>query len=94
LREPKALAFFLLSRLGWKNDPIFVWYVLDLLLRVPDEVFEEKAIRAALLPLEGLPGRTIREKISICQTVILKMFGLWKTVAEAAEVMPDYSAPK
>lgn len=89
--NPAPLAFVLLSRLGWKTDPTFVWYLLDLLSRVPDRVFEDKWVSVALLPLENIPGKTIRERIQISQLVVTKAFGLWTLAGEAAKVPVDYN---
>jgi len=90
LTQPQSLAFVLFSRLGTANDPVFVWYILDLLLRVPENLFADKWISLTLLPVEDLPGATVRERITLSQVVITKIFGLWNLPAQAARVRLDY----
>jgi len=92
LVEPRALAFVLLSRLGVENNPTFTWHLLDLLLRVPDAVFDDKWVKLALRPLDSIPGASIRERIDLCQAVIFKTFGMYKAVAAAAQSPVDHES--
>jgi hypothetical protein len=78
LVQPKAIAFLVLIQLGRGNDPEFVWHLLDLLRRVPEEMFEDKWISLALNPLDGIPGATMQERITLCQRVIKQSFSLPK----------------
>lgn len=91
LVEPKALAYVLLSRLGASSDPVFAWHVLDLLLRVPDTVFQDEWVALALFPLQGVPGASARDRIQLCQHVVFKTFGLWKAVAQAASAPVEHA---
>lgn len=96
IAEPKSMAFVLLLHLGKKNDAVFVWYLMDLLLRVPNEVFEDRWVGLGLSPFDGLPGVTVHDRIQLSQRVLTSSLHLWDLFAKAAKVDVDYSilAPK
>jgi hypothetical protein len=84
--QPRPIAFRLLASLGEDHDVVFTWYALDLLLTVPDEVFQDKWVAVASLPVDNIPGKTIREKVALSQRVITQLFGLWKLAGKAAKL--------
>jgi len=58
---------------------------LDLLLKVPEETFQEKWVSVALLPLGKVRGPSIRDRIAVAQDVLVNLFGLWKVAAHEAK---------
>jgi len=90
LVEPRAIAFELLNRLGTNSDPKYVWHLLHLLLRVPNEMFDDKWLSLASGSLDDIPGDSVTERVQLCRLVILKVFGLWQATADAANAPVDY----
>lgn len=88
--EQRNMTFVLLSCLGRYHDPSFIWFILDILQKVPESIFNDKWVRLALLHVESLPGATIRERITLMQLVITEAFGLWHLAVIVASVPIDY----
>lgn len=84
--DSQTMAFLLLSRLGSHHDAVFVWYILDLLLKVPEQVFGNQWVKLALLPLESAPGSTMNARVYLVQQVITNTFGLWELAGVAAKI--------
>ncbi|HXC99513.1 MAG TPA: hypothetical protein VN048_09240 [Verrucomicrobiae bacterium] len=93
-RNPTPLAWALLINLGRPADPSFVWYCLDILLRIPESVFNDKWVKVANLTVDGLEGDSIREKLTMCRNVITRMFGLWNLPGVAAKLQLNYEGSK
>src|SRR5437899_6852939 len=76
LLEPRTMAFVLLSRVGALSDPELAWHVYNLLLRVPDEVFQERWLSSIVATIDNVPGSTLRDRIALSQRVLENSFGL------------------
>jgi hypothetical protein len=74
--DPETMAFALLTRLLSGGDAVFKWHLLNLMLRIPEEVFERPRIRGIVPSLEDLPGDTLRQRVSVCKRALSYCFYL------------------
>jgi hypothetical protein len=91
LVESKSMAFVLLAHLGRRNDLVFVWYLLDLLLTVPNKVFEDKWVSLGLNPIKSVPGDTLHDRIKLSKLVLTESLCLWDLAGQVAKVGVDYN---